>query len=212
MRTILILLMLLSGSIAMAINDSTGVYRGFSGGMFLHTGYLFGQDSHAPRDVNGVLCSPQGVTFGIGGTIRIHLMDHLRVGGEGFVSTMNSGMTDCRDRLQSGSYIRQGWGGVLADACWRLHTIWPYVGSSFGGGVVRALYILEGDETDWREEPHAIFHKQSFFYVSTYTGFDWCMSDKVHLTFRLDWLVALHDREVVIPTGPRVHIGFMFCH
>ena len=77
---------------------------------------------------------------------------------------------------------------------------------------MRALYILEGNENDWNEEEHAIFHKQSFFYISPYAGIDWCMTSKVHLTVRLDWMLAWHKQAFVQPTGPRFYIGFMFCH
>jgi hypothetical protein len=43
------------------------------------------------------------MTTGIGGSLRINLWKYLRVGCEGYVSTMKSGVTDMRDVLQSGS-------------------------------------------------------------------------------------------------------------
>jgi len=195
-----------------AAGDSTRVFQGYSGGMLLHTGYLFGQDRNAPRNAEGTLCSPQGATFGIGGAARVHLWKYLRVGGEGFVSTMNVGTTDCRQLLQPGSYVRTGWGGLLADACWRREKVWPYVGGTLGGGAMRSFYLLEGSQDDWTGETNALFHKQSFFVVDPYVGLDWCMTGKVHMTFRLDWMIALHKSKVVYPTGPRLYVGFMFCH
>lgn len=212
MRKILLFFLLMSAASLWARTDSTKVYQGFSGGMMVHAGYLFGQDKNAPRDNQGVLCSPQGATFGLGGALRVHLFKHLRVGGEGLVSTMNSATTDCRQRLQSGSYIRTGWGGVLADAYWRGEKVWPFIGGTIGGGVTRALYILEGNENDWQEDPHSVFHKQPFFCIDPYVGLDWCMTKKVHLTFRFDWLIALHHGQLVLPTGPRLYVGFMFGH
>ena len=114
--------------------------------------------------------------------------------------------------LQKGSYIRTGWGGVLMDACWRKEKVWPYIGGSVGGGAMRSLYVLDGNQDDWIAENKAYLHKQSFFYVNPYVGMDWCMTQKVHMTFRVDWMVALHAGEVVLPTGPRLLVGFMFCH
>lgn len=212
MRILLLSICCLMAAIVVAQPDSTRVYQGFSGGMMLHTGYLFGQEKHAPRDAEGVLCSPEGATFGIGGALRVHLWKHLRVGGEGFVSTMNSQLSTCRSRLQPGSYVRSGWGGVLADACWRGEHVWTYVGGTLGGGVMRSFYLLEGSEHDWQEEDRAVFHRQPFFMLDPYVGLDWCMTPKVHLTFRLDWLLALHERDLLLPTGPRLYVGFMFCH
>ena len=71
---------------------------------------------------------------------------------------------------------------------------------------------LEGNQEDWIEETHSVFHKNSFFYVTPYVGFDYCMTKRIHLTFRLDWMLAFHQNELVMPTGPRLYFGFMFTH
>ena len=208
MHKVSLFFLLLFACVRLQASTSQGkVYQGYSGGMMVHTGYLFGKDRLCPLDKE-----LQGATFGIGGAVRVHLWKHLRIGSEGFTSTMNASTTSYHSTLQSGSYIRTGWGGVLADACWRLEKVWPYVGGTIGGGAMRALYIVEGNENDWNEEEHAIFHKQSFFYISPYAGIDWCMTTKVHLTVRLDWMLAWHKQDIVLPTGPRFYIGFMFCH
>ena len=114
------------------------VYQGFSGGMMLHTGYLFGQDKNAPLAANGRSASPQGALFGIGGALRVHLWKYLRTGFEGFVSTMPSTTTDCYNILKPGSYVRVGCGGVLADCCWRMDKVWPYI----GGVLYHTLYRM----------------------------------------------------------------------
>ena len=212
LQYIIVLACLLAAQTLYADDSQSKVYQGFSGGMMGHAGYLFGENADAPKTDNGLICSPQGGTFGLGGALRVHLWKHLRIGGEGFVSTMNSGTTNMKHVLQEGSYIRTGWGGVLMDACWRKEKVWPYIGGSVGGGAMRSLYVLDGSQDDWIAENKAYLHKQSFFYVNPYVGMDWCMTQKVHMTFRVDWMVALHAGEVVLPTGPRLLVGFMFCH
>lgn len=212
LQYIIVLACLLAAQTLYADDSQSKVYQGFSGGMMGHAGYLFGENADAPKTDNGLICSPQGGTFGLGGALRVHLWKHLRVGGEGFVSTMNSGTTNMKHVLQKGSYIRTGFGGVLMDACWRKENVWPYIGGSVGGGAMRSLYVLDGNQDDWIAENKAYLHKQSFFYVNPYVGMDWCMTQKVHMTFRVDWMVALHAGEVVLPTGPRLLVGFMFCH
>ena len=154
------------------------VYQGFSGGMMLHAGYQFGQDRNAPT-AGGRSASPQGATFGIGGALRVHLWKHLRTGFEGFVSTMPSAMTDAHDLLKPGSYVRVGCGGILADCCWRLDKAWPYIGGAIGGGSMKGLYILDGDQNSWAQDANSTFHKQSFFYVTPYVGCDYCITRKV---------------------------------
>lgn len=208
---ILLFCLLLTNSV-FAGESQSKVYQGFSGGMMVHASYLFGVNPEVPKTPEGVLCSPQGGSFGLGGALRVHLWKHLRVGGEGFVSTMNSGATNLKQILQEGSYIRTGWGGLIVDACWRKEKVWPYIGGSIGGGAMRSLYVLEGSQDDWVAEEVAWLHKTSFFYVNPYVGIDWCMTQKVHMTFRADWLLALNKGDLVMPTGPRLLIGFMFCH
>lgn len=90
MRKILLLFLLLIAHSLWARTDSAKAYQGFSGGMMVHIGYLFGQDATAQYDAQGMICSTQGATFGLGGTVRVHLFKHLRIGSEDFVSTMNS--------------------------------------------------------------------------------------------------------------------------
>ena len=197
---------------AMQAEEKAGVFQGFSGGMMLHTGYLFGTDKAAPLAPDGRSYSPQGALFGIGGAFRVHLWDHLRTGFEGFVSTMYRGMMDNKDILQSGSYVRVACGGVNADACWRMSKVWPYVGASMGGGAMRSLYMLDGNQDSWNKQTDTYFHRQPFFYVTPYVGCDYCLTQRVHLTFRFDWMLAIHHNTFVQPTGPRVYIGFMFCH
>ena len=211
LQYIILLFCLLLTKSVLAGESQSKVYQGFSGGMMGHASYLFGVNPAAPMTPEGVLCSPQGGSFGLGGALRVHLWKHLRVGGEGFVSTMNGGATNMKHILQEGSYIRTGWGGLIVDACWRKEKVWPYIGGSIGGGAMRSLYVLEGNQDDWVVE-EAWLHKTSFFYVNPYVGVDWCMTQKVHMTFRADWLLALNKGNLVMPTGPRLLIGFMFCH
>ena len=188
------------------------VYQGFSGGMMVHTGYLFGTDKAAPVATDGRSYSPQGGVWGIGGSLRVHLWKHLRTGFEGSVSTMPYEMMDRKDLLKSGSYVRVGCGGILADACWRMDKVWPYVGATMGGGAMRSLYMIDGDENTWDKHADTYFHKQGFFYVTPYVGCDYCLTQRVHLTFRFDWMLATRHNELALPTGPRFYVGFMFCH
>ena len=89
---------------------------------------------------------------------------------------------------------------------------WPFIGGALGGGAMRGLYILDGDQYSWTPDAHSTFHKQAFFYVTPYVGCDYCLTQKVHLTFRLDWMLAFHKGDIALPTGPRLYFGFMFCH
>ena len=218
MRHKLLYILLWCSVIVFAQNDTTAlknekvrVFQGCSGGMMVHAGYLFGQPAGATLPT-GEQVSMQGLTYGLGGSMRVNLMKHLRIGCEGFSSNVKSGVSDQHDFLQKGSYIRTGWGGVIADACWRMEKVWPYIGGSVGGGAMRTLSIVDGSQDDWQAEGTAILHKQGFGYVNPYVGMDYCITKRIHATFRLDWMLAFANKQLVFPTGPRLYVGIMFCH
>ena len=106
-------------------------FRGFSGGMALHTGWVGGGNvrlttpAGRPLPVQRV----RGVPFGIGGSIRFHFGEHLRVGTEGYGTYLDYGGT--------GSRFGIGWGGLLVDWQWHAGRFHPFAGVTVGGGVVR---------------------------------------------------------------------------
>ena len=218
MRYRLLYILLFCASIAWANNDTTTittnkprVFQGCSGGMMVHAGYLFGQPTEALLP-SGQSISPQGLTYGLGGSMRVNLWKHLRVGCEGFSSNLKTEASDQHKFLQKGSYIRTGWGGIIADACWRMERVWPFIGGSVGGGAMRTLSIVEGSQDDWQAEGIAILHKQGFGYINPYIGMDYCITKRIHATFRIDWMLAFANEQLVFPTGPRLYVGIMFCH
>ena len=74
-------------------NEKVRVFQGCSGGMMVHAGYLFGQPAGAILPT-GEQISMQGLTYGLGGSMRVNLMKHLRIGCEGFSSNVKSGRTE----------------------------------------------------------------------------------------------------------------------
>ena len=218
MRYKLLSILLWCSAMVFAQNDTTAlqkekvrVFQGCSGGMMVHAGYLFGQPAGAMLPT-GEQISMQGLTYGLGGSMRVNLWKYLRVGCEGFSSDLKTGVSDQYAFLQKGSYIRTGWGGILADACWRGEKVWPYIGGSIGGGAMHSLMVVDGSQDDWTPETLSILNKQSFVYVGPYVGMDVCLTKRIHFTFRLDWMLAFAQKSILLPTGPRLYVGFMFCH
>lgn len=97
-RMILTALCLLLAATAMA--QKRKLLHGFDGGMMIHTGYLQG-------NLDAIDYTAKGAPTGIGGVIRLHLGNHFRIGSEGYVSTLG--------QRGNGSYLKYGWGGLLAD-------------------------------------------------------------------------------------------------
>ena len=176
------------------------VIKGFSGGMMVHTGYVFGAD--APSIYNVRISN---ATFGMGGCAKLHFTKHFRAGFEGYFSTapMHRGM-------QSGSHNKVFWTGALADWFWQKGKFIPYVGVTVGGGMETAFYMFDGNKYDWEPIDNAVLHKQPFFALDPYAGVEYAVGKALRLTMKADWLIAINSDGFNRPTGPRLYFGVIF--
>lgn len=214
--------------------ERPAVFTGFSGGMLLHLGYGFSQNpSELFRNQSLSLDNLQnlprsGIFMGIGGQLRIHLINHIRIGGEGFVSTMP---------LKQIGNVRTGWGGAVAD----FYTTWgkvkPYIGLGLGGGSMRRTYVNENVSAGNTENPNdptiynASYTKTPFFYLDPQLGLSFGLTQRIDLVVRLDYMLPFSSsnrgiirdlgdlpeqikgwKGLMTPTGPRLYVGFMFNH
>lgn len=170
--------------------------RGFDGGMMLHTGFLKGTLDPIGYDA-------KGAPMGIGGAIRLHLGEHFRVGGEGYISTLN--------QRGNGSYLKYGWGGLLADVYTVVGRLQPYAGLTLGGGAMTTLLMMENPGSDWAPIDGTRYHRQGFMAIDPFVGCDFIVSGPMHLTVKLDYLCALSQSRL-LPHGPRIYFGFLFYH
>lgn len=202
------------------------LFSGFSGGMFLHGGYLFSDD---PTKVfsNTGLGSPEyvmklprsGFCYGLGGTLRVHLLNFIHLGAEGYVSNMViSGGT--------GSNVRTAWGGAMCDVYLPWGRVRPLAGAGIGGGAMKRLFVPDqspvacgdsGSETNY----NASYIKTPFFYLDPYVGVEIGLTDHVALTLKLDYMLPFGRTDsnlagnvrwsnFMTPSGPRLYIGVLF--
>ncbi len=203
------------------------VFTGFSGGMMIHGGYSFAS-SPAEMFRNGSLTEngssltdlpKDGFTMGLGGTLRLHLIDHIHLGGEGHMSYM--------PLTKSGTSIRTGWGGVMCDFYATLGIVRPLIGLCVGGGSTRRIYVP--DETGYsvkgedEVEYNASFTKTPFFLFDPYVGLEIALG-KISLLIRADYMLPFgksenglantkfKDETFLRPSGPRLYIGCLFGH
>ena len=193
-RTILTAICLLIALSASA--QEKKLLHGFDGGMMVHTGYLRG-------NLDAIGYDAKGLPKGIGGVIRLHLGEHFRIGSEGYVSTLS--------QRSNGSYLKYGWGGLLAD----VYTVWgkiqPYAGITLGGGSMTTLLMMEEPASPWAPIDGTRYHKQGFMAIDPFLGWDFIVSGPMHLTLKVDYLCALRESKL-LPHGPRVYFGFLFYH
>ena len=172
------------------------VLRGFDGGMMVHTGFLTG-------NLNAIDYTAKGAPMGIGGVIRLHLGDHFRIGSEGYVSTLS--------QRGNGSYLKYGWGGLLADFYTVLGRFQPYGGITLSGGAMTTLLMMKEPVSAWAPIDGTRYHKQGFMAIDPFIGCDFIVSGPMHLTLKLDYLCAISKSEL-LPNGPRIYLGFLFYH
>lgn len=196
---IIITLLALASSFHMNGQEKRAI-KGFSGGMLVHTGYVFGQDN----PYNQPISSP---TFGIGGCAKLHLSKTFRAGFEGYFST-----APLRQGLSSGSHNKLFWTGALADWFWKIDRLQPYVGLGAGGGMETTFMMFDGDKHDWIPENNAVFRKQPFVYINPYAGVEFAVGKALHLTLKADWLTTINSDGLNMPHGPRIYFGFIFAH
>ena len=195
MRKVTLILAALLLTLAAAAQEKK-LIRGFDGGMMLHTGFLKGTLDPIGYDA-------KGAPMGIGGAIRLHLGEHFRVGGEGYISTLN--------QRGNGSYLKYGWGGLLVDVYTVIGRLQPYAGLTLGGGAMTTLLMMENPASDWAPIDGTRYHRQGFMAIDPFVGCDFIVSGPMHLTVKLDYLCALSQSRL-LPHGPRIYFGFLFYH
>lgn len=175
-------------------------YRGFSGGMMLHSGWV----SRGDMVVGSSTQSLSGATLGIGGAVRFRFGDHLRIGTEGYTSSLGYG--------KWGSSLSIGWGGLLVDWCWKVRRFAPYIGATIGGGRVTNLTLTSNPTLDTLPEEQLSYRTYGVGVVVPFVGIEYPLSEHMSLVAKGDWLISLSHQEFDFPSGVRCYVGVMFTH
>lgn len=206
-------------------SHQSAIFTGFSGGMMVHIGYAFSDDPRKVFSNTGlgseayVNSLPRGgVSIGLGGTLRVHLLDHIHVGAEGGVSTM--------PLMGTGSNIRTGWGGAMCDYYFHCGKVRPLLGMVLGGGAMQRLYVpdqaLNTPYTSGSElQFNASYTKSGFFLMDPYVGMEIDLNSHMALLLRIDYMLpfgktgssltqSVKWSSFMTPTGPRLYVGIMF--
>lgn len=176
-------------------SEYKGIYKGFIGGMFFHTGFA---DFDTEIQNNHI----KGTYKGIGGKIAFNFTDYFRIGSEGYSSQCNYD--------EKGSYISFGWGGILLESGVKVHKFRFFAGSTFGGGGVSNLFVVSGNSSDF-ENDDVIFRKYSTFVYSPFLGCEFFAGKKLTLVLKSDFLSTVNNQfEGNNNSGLRIYVGIMF--
>jgi len=207
---------------------SQKVFTGFSGGMMLHIGYMFSDSPEKLFSSTGLgnedfikNLPKSGVCLGLGGTLRIHLINHIHLGAEGGVSTM--------PLMGTGSSVRAGWGGAICDFYTNWGIVRPIIGLGIGGGKMKRLYVPKEAEDVYVTDNDSTYYNASytkapFFYIDPYVGLEIGLGSHMALMIRVDYMLPFGRSQsgltnltsdikwsnFMTPTGPRLYVGLMF--
>lgn len=201
--------------------EKKNVFLGFTGGMMLHIGYAFAKspdELYRNGSLHSVDLSTDGVTLGLGGALRLHLLNHLHIGAEGGVSVMQT--------MKSGSNIRSGWGGALCDFYGTVGKAQFLIGGLIGGGSVKRLYVPDNEvqvATD-NMTYNASYTQTPYFLLDPYIGMEFEITKHINLLIKVDYALpfgkgttgiqkeTIRWSNFLAPSGPRLYVGMMFGH
>ena len=172
-------------------NENKMAFKGYSGGMMLHAGYA------------------QSGLFSLYEDDEVMFGNHLRVGMEGYAT--NSKFN------KLGGYSSAGWGGILLDSKWEIKRWTVFCGGSFGGGGYKSVLIpdynkYENNLKDFVIEDKVSYRSYPFIAVAPFVGMEYSITDRVHFVAKIDYLFSVSKHSQDFVTGPRLFLGFMFCH
>lgn len=181
-------------------------FSGCSGGMMVNVGYGF-SGTYRLYDSGGVPLGyfhHRGAPVGMGGAARIHFGKHLRLGGEGYVSTMRY--------AGHAGYAQIGWGGITLDSQWEIRRWTLFAGGMAGGGSHKNLDVINDEVDDEFQVSRSSYRYYPFMAVAPYLGAEFALSRKVHIVAKVDYVVNVTARRPDFVSGPRFFVGFMFYH
>lgn len=196
------------------------IVTGFTGGMMLHAGYAFAQSpdelfhNGSLQNIEGL--SSKGVMLGLGGALRLHLINHIHLGAEGGVSTMP---------LMKSSSVRTGWGGALCGFYATVGKVQLGAGGVIGGGANKRLFVPDDitvQDSETQTIYNASFTKTPFFLLDPYVCMEIGISSHTNLIIKLDYMLPFGKGDSGIdtttvrwsnflsPSGPRLYVGVLF--
>ena len=183
-------------------------FRGYTGGMMLHSGYIQNRPFELYSTASQSLGTMQirGAAFGIGGHVKFAFgtpTDMLRIGTEGHSSNVRY--------APSPSYAHTGWGGILVDYIRRTEgRVHPFIGCLIGGGGVKNHIIAQGGTGDFVIEHQAAMHKYAFMAIAPFLGMEVALTPKLSLVLKADWLLNATGCQNDFTNGPRLYVGMLF--
>jgi hypothetical protein len=182
--------------------NSTWGYKGYAGGMFIHTGYVQSEKFRVVSLQNNEIEQQiKGFTYGLGGKMSIALHRFFRVGGEGYFSSCTYG--------EYKNSCRIGWGGAVFDLLYPVKKWSPFIGVTVGGGSATHLIFIEKQQNNIAAAP-VVHFSNALCIINPAIGVEFLASNRISLLLKLDYMLNLYKNRDTYPQGLRLYFGVHF--
>ncbi|MCL2131150.1 MAG: hypothetical protein FWH36_01650 [Lentimicrobiaceae bacterium] len=175
------------------------VFQGYSGGMMVHTGYISAGEVNLPDFQEKIKI--QGMPWGLGGVLRFHFGKHLRIGGEGYNSTLHYG--------KNKSYAALSWGGLLIDCQWNINKFTLFLGGTIGGGNVKNITLLNPVSARSTGE-NAVYRRYAVMIADPFIGMEYALTQRIRLIAKADCIFNIAEKQPDFAAGVRIYAGVVF--
>ena len=186
-------------------------YSGYQGGMMFNVGYVESRDFQFQNNSGlplGELSRLSGASMGLGGALRVGFGKYLRVGIEGYVSTLKY--------QPQGSSAKIGWGGLLLDSHWHIKKFTIFTGGVIGGGSYTHITMIDkmganSVENDYIvENQYVSYRHYPFLAIVPFVGMEYSLTKRISMVAKIDYMLNVTNWADDYAAGPRFFIGFMF--
>ena len=186
-------------------------YSGYQGGMMFNVGYVESRDFQFQNNSGlplGELGRLSGASMGLGGALRVGFGKYLRVGIEGYVSTLKY--------QPQGSSAKIGWGGLLLDSHWHIKKFTIFTGGVIGGGSYTHITMIDkmganSVENDYVvENQYVSYRHYPFLAIVPFVGMEYSLTKRISMVAKIDYMLNVTNWADDYAAGPRFFIGFMF--
>ena len=185
-------------------------YNGYQGGMMFNVGYVQSREFQF-QDNNGLPLGESnrlsGASMGLGGALRVGFGKYLRVGIEGYVSTLKY--------QPKGSSAKIGWGGLLLDSHWHIKKFTIFTGGVIGGGSYTHIAMIDKcentPENDYVvENQYVSYRHYPFLAIVPFVGMEYSLTKRISVVAKIDYMLNATNWADDYAAGPRFFVGFMF--
>lgn len=177
-------------------------FKGYSGGMFYHLGYVRSNEFMVYNLAGQAIPTRiEGMTSGIGGKLGFFINKYVRTGIEGYATTTRYG--------EFRNSYKVGWGGLVMEFVYPTKRVMPFIGLTVGGGKMTNMILLANDNNDYHAD-EIVYKEDALFVINPAIGIEYFVSKRISLIFKVDYMLSGSKDKFDFASGPRAYIGVHF--